>query len=237
MLALCYSFDMEDTSSHVATRRDEVHTIPLVELETQILQAGIVMSRRQITRHCKSGTFDAIKLPAANNVENWYIAQGSIEKGIADIKALRSLRDSHVETRRDMSDHVPPAEPLKTDIDTSGHDATRRDMSDQQTSPASDATRLDTSRRVETYDIFEHPYVKRLEGQVEKWEGKYHDQVRRTEEIQMKGTQQILELQRMTAIGQSETLADFMLKAKEWILGPGGAGIPEKPATSEGPAA
>ena len=25
----------------------------------------------------------------------------------------------------------------------------------------------------------------------------------------------------MTAIGQSETLADFMLKAKEWILGQG----------------
>ncbi len=74
------------------------------------------------------------------------------------------------------------------------------------------------SRRI---DIFEHPYVKRLEAQVEKWEGKYHDQVRRTEDIQMKGTQQILELQRMTAIGQSETLADFMLKAKEWILGPG----------------
>lgn len=48
--------------------------------------------------------------------------------------------------------------------------------------------------------------------------------------------QQILELQRMTAIGQSQTLADFMLKAKEWILGPG-SGNPDKSASAEGPAA
>jgi hypothetical protein len=107
-LPICYSIyiHMFDTSSHVATRRDDVHTIPLVELEGTILKAGIVMSRRQITRHCKSGTFDAIKLPAANNVENWYIAPSSVEKGIADIKALRALRDSHVEPHRDASELV-----------------------------------------------------------------------------------------------------------------------------------
>ena len=92
------------------------------------------------------------------------------------------------------------------------------------------------SRRVATDDIFEHPYVKRLEGQVEKWEGKYHDQVRRTEDIQMKSTQQIIELQRMTAIGQSQTLADFMLKAKDWILGQASETI-EKPSTSDAPRA
>ena len=63
--------------------------------------------------------------------------------------------------------------------------------------------------------------MKRLEGQVEKWENKYHDQVRRTEDIQLASQKQIIELQRMTAIGQSQTLADFMLKAKEWILGQG----------------
>lgn len=31
------------------------------------------MSRRQIMRHCKAGTFDAQKLPATNNVEEWFI--------------------------------------------------------------------------------------------------------------------------------------------------------------------
>jgi hypothetical protein len=56
------------------------------------------------------------------------------------------------------------------------------------------------------------------------------------EDIQMQSTQQILELQRMTAIGQSETLADFMLRAKDWILGQGSEN-PEKSAASEAPRA
>lgn len=235
---------MEDASSHVATRRDDVHTISLSELEMQILQAGIVMSRRQLTRHCKSGTFDAIKLPAVNNIENWYIAPSSIDKGIADIKALRALRDSHVATRRDMTGHVDTQvtveEGGKIGLVMSGHDATRRDSSDQEASHHESKTRPDAPRHVETQseplDIFEHPYVRRLEGQVEKWEGKYHDQVRRTEEIQMGNQKALIELQRLTAVGQSQTLADFMLRAKEWIVGDG-SGTPEKPATSDGLAA
>jgi hypothetical protein len=53
---------MDDTSGHDATRRDDLHTMTLKELEAQIIQAGIVMSRRQIMRHCKAGTFDAQKV-------------------------------------------------------------------------------------------------------------------------------------------------------------------------------
>ena len=77
-------------------------------------------------------------------------------------------------------------------------------------------------------DIYDHPYVKKLEDRVEKLEAKYEAQIRRTEEIQLNGTKQLLELQRMTAVGNSQTLADFMLKAKDWILGPGDA--EKKPA-------
>jgi hypothetical protein len=241
MPSIWYAFNMPGTSSHDETRPDaQVHTVPLAELEAIIFKAGIVMSRRQITRHCESGTFDAVKLPAVNNIEHWYVAPASIEKGIADIQALRALRDSHVETRLDVTGRdeppVTPKEPLSDDPVMSRHDETRPDMSNTETSPAGTKTQPDTSRHVETSDIFEHPYVKRLEAQVEKWEGKYHEQVRRTEDIQMKSTQQILELQRMTAIGQSETLADFMLKAKDWILGQGSE-TPEKTSSSGAPAA
>ena len=46
------------------------------------------------------------------------------------------------------------------------------------------ATERDQSRRVATdLDIFEHPYVKRLEAEVEKWQGKFEDQVQRTQEV------------------------------------------------------
>ena len=159
-----------------------------------------------------------------------------------------------------MSGHDAPELPLEIDTDLTRHDATRPDVSDAENSTPSNSdksghfpTRPDKSEPPQSqkgsetqpvmsrhgatdYDIFEHPYVKRLEGQVEKWEGKYQEQVRRTEEIQLKSTQQILELQRMTAIGQSQTLADFMLKAKEWVLGDG-VPRPEKSSATDAPTA
>ena len=64
------------------------------------------------------------------------------------------------------------------------------------------------------------------------WKKKYEAQVRRTEEIQLSGAKQLLELQRMTAVGNSQTLADFMLKAKDWMLGPSD---PEKKPTETSP--
>src|SRR6202158_2140099 len=99
-----YTATMSDTLGHDATRRDDLHTMTLKELEAKIIDAGIVMSRRQIMRHCKAGTFDAQKLPAVNNVEEWFIAPGSVEKGIADIKTLQALRSRRDASRRGMSD-------------------------------------------------------------------------------------------------------------------------------------
>src|ERR1700674_4318247 len=120
---------MPDTSGHDATRRDDLHTMTLRELEGKIIQAGIVMSRRQIMRHCKAGTFDAQKLPATNNIEEWFIAPASVDKGIADIKTLQALRSRRDATSRDMSESYRPDNALRMDTDTSGHDATRHDMS------------------------------------------------------------------------------------------------------------
>src|ERR1700730_4140253 len=119
---------MPDTSSHDATRRDDLHTMTLRELEARIIAAGIVMSRRQIMRHCKAGTFDAQKLPAVNNLEEWFIAPASVEKGIADIKTLQALRSRRDATRRDMSDGDDAEKAHELNTDTSSHVATGPDM-------------------------------------------------------------------------------------------------------------
>src|SRR5436189_5618559 len=100
---------MPDTSGHDATRRDHLHTISVRQLEVAIAEAGVVMSHRQLIRHCKAGTFDAVKLPAANNVEEWFVAPSSIEKGIADIKVLQEHRARRVASSRDMTDSDAPA--------------------------------------------------------------------------------------------------------------------------------
>jgi hypothetical protein len=143
-----YTDSMPDTPGHDATRRDDVHTMTIRELEARIAQAGIVMSRRQITRHCKAGTFDGQKLPAVNNVEEWFVAPASVEKGIADIKTLHALRSRRDATRRDMPGPDAPATASPINADTSGHDATRRDVADKGIKDDKELTDLDTSRYV-----------------------------------------------------------------------------------------
>ena len=225
---------MSDISGHDATRRDALHTLTVRDLEAAIAKAGVLMSRRQLVRHCKAGTFDAAKLPATNNVEEWFIAPASIEKGIADIKVLQEQRLRRDPSRRDMSAAATSEIMNDRDTDTARPDATRPDMPDKDVQQEIDATRPDTSRPVATsdIDIYEHPYVRRLEAQVEKWEGKYLEQVRRTEDIQLDHRKELIELQRMTAVGNSQTLADFMLKAKDWILGPRKEPDSETPPTT-----
>jgi hypothetical protein len=160
---------MPDTPGHVATRRDDLHTVTLRELEAKIVQAGIVISRRQIMRHCKAGTFDAQKLPATNNVEEWFIAPDSIEKGIADIKALQGLRARHDATRRDMSDTDEVQTPQQMDTDTSGHDATRRDVTGKENRGDGGASYPDASRYVallERDNDFLRDQVKKKDDQI-----------------------------------------------------------------------
>jgi hypothetical protein len=51
---------MSHPSEHVVTSRDALHTMTVRDLETAITNAGVAMSRRQLLRHCKAGTFDAV---------------------------------------------------------------------------------------------------------------------------------------------------------------------------------
>ena len=209
-------------SGHDAVRRDELHSVSLRELEARVIAAGVLISRRQLMRHCQAGTFDAQKLPATNNIMEWFVAPASIEKGIADIKTLQTQRARRDATRPAVTSPVAPVIERNSNVDTTGHVATQPDMTEKEIQPSSTTTDSDMSRHVATnIDIFEHPYVKRLEKQIDKLEAKYEAQVRRTEEIQLRGQERLLELQRMTAVGQSQTLADFMLKAKSWLLGQG----------------
>ncbi len=225
---------MPDTSGHDQTQPDELHTVPIDELEQRVAAAGVLISRRQLLRHCEGGTFVAKKLPAFNNQKHWFVSPASIEKGIADIKTLQEHRARRDASRPDASRHDGVGSP---DPDVFSNVPSKPAASDKKISQEENLTDTVVSGHVATnLDIFEHPYVKKLESQVEKWEGKYHEQVRRTEEIQVNNQKALIELQRMTAVGQSQTLADFMLKAKEWVLGQG-SGTLESSEPHDPPAA
>ena len=188
---------MSDTARHDAPQPDIVearHTLTVREVEAQLARAGVQRSHRHVLRLCQSGMLDAVKIPGGPSGEEWYVTPESVPKAIGDLKQIDAQR-----ARRS------PPQPA---------------VSGAKTQDDSGATEPATARHGATdLDIYDHPYVKRLEDRVEKLEAKYEAQVRRTEDIQTKSQEQLIELQRMTAVSNSTTLADFMLKARNWVLG------------------
>jgi hypothetical protein len=63
-------------------------------------------------------------------------------------------------------------------------------------------------------DIFEHPYVKRLEAEVDEFKLKYANQVRRTENVLEDANRRLVEMAQAGQIAGSKTLAEYLLAAK-----------------------
>ena len=227
---LCYTATMPDTARHDAPRPDDVrHTLTVREVDAMLANAGVQRSHRHVLRLCQSGMLDAVKIPGGPSGEEWYVAPASVPKAIGDLKQIDEQRARRSATRPDLTDRVAAEKTIDIDTDIAGRVAPKPHVGAQNINASKSATQPDAARHSTTdVDIFEHPYVKRLEDRVEKLEAKYEAQVLRTEEIQLKGAQQLIELQRMTAVGQSQTLADFMLKAKDWMLGTGAENRPDK---------
>lgn len=219
-----YTVPMSDIARHDAPQPDDHrHTLTVRDVEALFANAGVQRSHRHVLRLCQSGMLDAVKIPGGPSGEEWYVAPASVPKAIGDLKQIDAQRGRRSATRPAVSETVVVEKAHKQDTDTSGDDVPRPAVSEPENAMPPTTPQPATARQAATeHDIYEHPYVKRLEDRVEKLEAKYEAQVRRTEEIQLKGQAQLVELQRMTAVGQSQTLADFMLKAKEWLLGQGG---------------
>jgi type VI protein secretion system component VasF len=214
-----------DTASHGTPQHDSGelrHTMTVHQVEAALQAAGVPRSHRQVIRYCESGLLDAVKVPGPTG-DQWYVAPASLPKAIGDLKQWEAQRAGHGTPEHAMSNHDTPQTPPNTNSDTARHGAPKPAMSDQQEreNPGQGSeTQPDTVRHTPTdLDIFAHPYVKKLEERNEKLEAKYEAQVRRTEQIQTDAQKQLIELHRMTAVGQSETLANFMLKARGWLSG------------------
>lgn len=215
---------MNDTASHGAPQLDSDelrHTLSVSEVEIALTAAGVPRSRRQVIRYCETGMLDAVKVPGPSG-EQWYVAPVSVPKVIGDLKQWEAQRARQGAPWPAVTASVTPAvEPTATP-DTASHGAPEHAVSEPENHIIPSVTEPDAARPGLTeLEIYEHPYVKRLEAQVDKLEGKLDAQVRRTEDIQSRSQTSLLELQRMIAVGQSQTLADFMLKAKDWMIGKG----------------
>jgi hypothetical protein len=208
------------------------HTLSVREVEAMLATAGVQRSHRHVLRLCQSGMLDAVKIPGPSGDE-WFVAPSSVPKAIGDLQQIVAHRARRGAPRPAVSQDATSAKPSLFNDDMARHDAPEPDTSESDLANAERETQPDTTRRSMTRDdIYEHPYVKRLEDRCEKLEAKLDAQVRRTEDIQIRSQEKLLELQRMTAVGQSQTLAEFMLRAKDLILGRGSDADKEQPSES-----
>src|SRR5437879_3200033 len=114
---------MPDTAGHGAPQHasDGVrHTMSLDEVGAQLVLAGVPRSHRHIVRLCKSGLFDAQKLPGGSGDE-WFVAPASVPKAIGDLRAMQERRDRHSAPQPAASDYRPTEKVRNNEADTARH--------------------------------------------------------------------------------------------------------------------
>jgi hypothetical protein len=198
-----------DQPRQAATTPDSEYSLSIEEVGDLYAQAGLPRDLRTIQRYCRRGRLDArlVEFPYG---EKYLITPTSIERHIAFLKELNLAAADRGEPRSAAAIHTEEIP--------------------QPTEQRPATTDPDQPRPVAA-EIFDRPYVKRLEAEVGRLSERYERQVRRTEEVLLDANKRLIELQQANAIAQSETLAKYMLESR--------AGVPaasnsDEPASAGG---
>lgn len=216
----------DDTSRQVATSPDNEYSLTVEAAAEIYKQAGYHRTPRTIQRYCKLGHLIWRPTDTRFGKEKFLITPASVATHVAYLKEVGADPIGRDVSRHGAANEVAenngdqPRQEASTSNDTSRQVATPlvSEINDEEPRH-SHPTGRDVSRQAATdFDIFEHPYVKRLEGEVEKWQGKFQEQVLRTQKVLETANANLIELQRAAAVAQSQTLADFLLKAGQRFL-------------------
>lgn len=182
----------DDQPRPTTASRDNEFSLSIDEVIALYASAGLPRDRRTIQRYCAAGKLDCHKIEIAYG-DQYIVTPASVDRHIAYIKEVRQAQVSHGEPR--------PVAVRRTD-----------DVPVEQEPRQSSASHGEP--RLTATDIFQHPYVRRLEGEVDRLNDKYEQQVRRTEEVLQDANKRLIELQQANAIAQSDTLAKYMLQLR-----------------------
>lgn len=163
---------------------ERAYTLTVEDAAVLYEKAGFARTRRAIQKYCARGDLDCISEQTEYG-ERFRITPLSVARHIEQIEQL-SQANGREQPRPDAN-----IRPEEHGVTGSGE-----------------------RPRTEANDIFEHPYVKRLEAEVGRLNDKYEKQVRRTEEVMLDANARLIELQQANAIAQSETLAKYMLQLR-----------------------
>ena len=200
----------DDLSRPVATSPDSDFTLTIDESLEQYARAGLPRTPRSLQRYCAKAHLDCRRVDTPFG-EKYMISPASVAKHIAYIEEVRPVATGRDEPRH-AATPVAPGE---------SHDG----------QPKEPPTTTDLSRQATTSSdmaIFEHPYVKRLEAEVDEFKSKYEKQVRRTEDILEDANKRLVEMAQAGQIAGSKTLAEYLIAAKN----PPPAPVDHRDATS-----
>ena len=185
---------MSDAPARPAAPIDEsAYTVSIEEAADRYAEAAFPRPIRRLQKYCARGDLECRKVETASG-EKYLITPESIERHIAYIKETSGRAQAR-----------PGAAERTTEISQE----TELKGGAAEHAP----TRPDASRSMD-WEIFEHPYVKRLEREIDEYKGRYEHQVRRTEQVLENANARLIELQQANAIASSETLAKYMLDAR-----------------------
>jgi len=139
----------DDQPRQVATTPDSEFTLTIDEAALLYEHAGLPRTLRSIQRYCEKGHLDSRRIETVYG-EKYLITRASVMKHIAYIEEVRQ-----VATRRDEPRHVATSRDSEENKDALHTEETRQV-----------ATSRDVPRPVAA-DLFEHPYVRQLEGEIE----------------------------------------------------------------------
>jgi hypothetical protein len=185
---------MPDAPARPAAPLEEsAYTVSIEAAADRYAEAAFPRPIRRLQKYCARGDLECRKVETASG-EKYLITPESIERHIAYIKETAG----RAQARPGASGRTTETS-QETDLkgDASEHAPTRPDASHSM-----------------DLNIFEHPYVKRLEKEIDEYKGKYEHQVRRTEQVLENANARLIELQQANAIASSETLAKYMLDAR-----------------------
>jgi hypothetical protein len=174
---------------------ESAYTLTIDAAADRYAAAGFPRPARRLQKYCARGDLECRKVETSSG-ERYIITPESVDRHIAYIKETSDAA-GRAPARPDEAGRAS---------EVKQHVITKEDAAEPvQPRPAAASTDL---------TIFDHPYVQRLEREVDDLKSKYEKQVRRTEDILEDANKRLVEMAQAGQIAGSKTLAEYLLAAK-----------------------
>lgn len=202
--------------------------ISLEEVEHMFMEAGLARTRNLLGRYCRNGRLIGAK-DAGPSGDQWYVDPASIPLAIAELKRIEGKGKGPTESGRAHPGPAEPtsAQPRTTDTTAASLEENRnttastQEVDQAQPGPA-EPGRAHPGPAQADLDIYTHPYVQRLERDLDETKAQLKDartdlkdQVKVTQELQRESNLKLIELQQMVQAGQSKWLSKLFFKPKQ----------------------